>query len=177
MSTPGFGYRLFGVDQIILNAKSALDNRDEEIVRMKKMPSREKIEHTIRVQQDRYKEVLEKYADEAVKFYEFEGGIDGRDILHISGENMKLEHLRWDHPFITNQQFFTSLPANSVTVIPRDIESKPMHQFIFEQPSEDNGYTVQVYLYDMPGGTSVNHFELYYISKSQEELGLEIPWK
>ena len=177
MSTPGFGYRLFGVDQIILNAKSALGNRDEEIVRMKKMPSREEIENTIRVQQARYKEVLEKYADEAVKFYEFEGGIDGRDILHIAGENMKLEHLRWDHPFITNQKFFTSLPAGNVTVIPRDIESKPMHQFIFEQPSEDNGYTVQVYLYDMPGGTSVNHFELYYIPKSPEELGLEIPWK
>ncbi len=141
------------------------------------MPSREKVEQTIRIQQARYKEALEKYADEAVKFYEFEGGIDGRDILHISGEKMELEHLRWDHPFITNQEFFAPLPRKGYTVIPKDIESKPMHQFIFDQPSEKNGYKVQVYLYDMPGGTSVNHFELYYIPKSPEELGLEIPWE
>lgn len=177
METEGFGYRLFGVDQVLLNAKSALANRDNEIERMNKMPSREKVEQTIRIQQARYKEVLEKYADEAVKFYEFEGGIDGRDILHISGDKMELEHLRWDHPFITNQEFFAPLPEKAYTVIPRDIESKPMHQFIFEQPSEKNGYKAQVYLYDMPGGTSVNHFELYYIPKSPEELGLEIPWE
>lgn len=177
METEGFGYQLFGVNQVLLNAKNAIADRKEEIERMNNMPSREKIEQTIREQQAKYKEVLTTYEDEAVKFYEFEGGIDGRDILHIKGKEMKLEHLRWDNPFITNQEFFTSLPEKGYTVIPKDIESKPMHQFIFEQPSAENGYKVQVYLYDMPGGTSVNHFELYYIPRSPEELGLEIPWK
>jgi hypothetical protein len=64
-----------------------------------------------------------------------------------------------------------------VTVIPEDIESKPIHQFILEQPSKENEYTVQVYLNDVPAGTSINHFELYYIPRSPKELGLEIPWK
>ncbi|NQU52091.1 MAG: hypothetical protein HQ522_06085, partial [Bacteroidetes bacterium] len=176
MSTKDFGYQLFGIDQILLNAKGALDNRSAEIAKMKNMPSREEVENTIRIQQARYKLVLEKYADEAVKFYEFEGGIDGRDILHIQKESMELEHLRWDPPFITNQEFFAPLPNKNYTVIPLDIESKPMHQFIFEQPSEQNDFKVQVYLYDLPGGTSVNHFELYYIPRSPKELGLEIPW-
>jgi hypothetical protein len=175
-STKDFGYRLFGVDQVLLNAKGALDNRSAEISKMKNMPSREEVENTIRIQQARYKEVLEQYADEAIKFYEFEGGIDGRDILHIQEEKMTLEHLRWDPPFITNQEFYAPLPKQEYTVIPKDIESKPMHQFIFEQPSEQNDFMAQVYLYDLPGGTSVNHFELYYIPRSPKELGLEIPW-
>jgi hypothetical protein len=154
-----------------------LKSREEEIATIKKQPDSEEIEKTIYQQQNQYKEVLKKYAGEAVKFYEFEGGIDGCDLIHIKGNEAQVEHLKDDPPFITNQQFFGSLPAQQVTVIPKDIESKPMHQFVLEQPSKENGYSVQLYLYDMAPGTNINHFELYYIPRSPDELGLEIPWK
>jgi hypothetical protein len=175
-ATPGFGYQLYGVDVILKSAGNILNDRETEIKIMKNQPESEEIEHTIHNQQALYKEVLKKYAGEAVKFFEFEGGIDGRDILHIKGDNVRIEHLSYDPPFITKKEFFCSLPNKNFTIIPKDIESKPIHQFILEQPSKENDYTVQVYLYDVPPGTSVNHFELYYIPRSPIELGLEIPW-
>jgi hypothetical protein len=175
-STPGYGYQLYGVDVILKNSENILKDREAEIKTMKNQPESEEIEQTIHDQQVLYKEVLKKYAGEAVKFYEFEGGIDGRDVVHIKGDSDRIEHLSYDPPFITKKVFFGALPDSQVTVIPKDIESKPIHQFILEQPSKENGYTVQVYLYDVPPGTSINHFELYYIPRSPKELGLEIPW-
>lgn len=175
-ATPGFGYHLYGVDVILKNSENILKDREAEIKTMKNQPESEDIEKTIRDQQELYKEVLKKYAGEAVKFYEFEGGIDGRDILHIKADTAWIEHLSYDPPFITKKEFYSALPGREVTVIPKDIESKPIHQFILEQPSKENNFTVQVYLYDVPAGTSINHFELYYIPRTPKELGLEIPW-
>ena len=115
---------------------------------------------------------MKKYGDQAVKFFEFEGGVDGRDILHIKDDNFEIEHLRWDHPFITATNFFKKLPRQNVTVFAKDIESRPMHQFVLEQPCKENDYTAQIYLYDEEGGTGPNHFELYYIPLSPEETGM-----
>lgn len=63
-----------------------------------------------------------------------------------------------------------------VTVIPHDIESRPMHPFVLEQPSPENDFTVKIYLDDMPGGNGWMIFDLYYIPESPESLGLQIPW-
>ena len=62
-------------------------------------------------------------------------------------------------------------------MIPLDIQSRSYGPFILEQPNIDNNYTATVYLSDSPmHGYSWWKFELYYIPKSPEELGLIAPW-
>ena len=68
------------------------------------------------------------------------------------------------------------LPSKRVSVVPRAVESRPMHPFILEQPSEENDYTVTIYLNDVPGGGDWWRFELLYIDKPPEELGLNTAW-
>lgn len=176
-NVPNYGYQLFGVDQLLLNAQWLLEDYDSAKQKLKDQPSREKIETDIYKQQALYKELLEKYADKAVKFFELEAGVDGRDILHIKGDKWDIEHLRWDGVFINKEELFKSLPKQPVTVLARDIESRPMHQFVLEQPSKENDFSVQVYLYDAPGGPGINHFELYYIPIAPKELGILDGWE
>ena len=75
-------------------------------------------------------------------------------------------------------QFFNALPAEPLTVIPVDIESRSYRPFVLEQPSKHNDFTVTIYLSDFPcHGYSWWRFELYYIDKTPEELGLAVPWQ
>ena len=74
------------------------------------------------------------------------------------------------------QEQINALPDHAVTVIPKDIQSRPMHPFVLEQPTAKNNYTAKIYLYDVPGGRDWMNFDLYYIPKSPSELGLDIPW-
>ena len=177
IDAPGFYYQLFGVDQLLRNAQSALDDLKSAKEALERAPTRTEIESTIKNQQALYRQVLEDHGDEAVKFLHTEIQIDGRDILKIRGDRYEIEHLRWDAPHVRECTFLQPLPQQPVTVVPRDIQSRPMHPFILEQPSEDNDWTASVYLYDEPGGKEWMNFDLYFIRKRPEELGLEIPWK
>jgi len=174
---PGFGYQLFGVDQLIENVEGVLDNLVKAELVLNKAPTAEKIENTIIDQQKRYLKVLKEHANDAIKFLHFEGQIDGRDILTIHDKNYSIEHLRWDPPMIQECRFERTLPQSEVTVIPIDIQSRPMHPFILEQPNDKNNYAAKVYLYDVPGGRDWVKFDLYYIPKTPSELDLKIPWK
>ena len=176
MNAPGYGYQLFGVNQLLDNAEQALDNLNNAKERLRQAPDRKKIEETIASQQEIYARILTEHSKDATKLLHMETEIDGRDILHVKGDNYDVEHLRWDPPTIKSAQFFAALPDKEVTVIPKDIDSRPMHPFILEQPCKENNYTARVYLYDAPGGKGVCDFELYYIEKSPQELGLVIPW-
>jgi len=90
---------------------------------------------------------------------------------------MEIEHLLWDNMYFSDSKILNPLPVEQVTVIPKDIESRPMHPFILEQPSEKNNFTAKVYLNDMPGGAGWCKFDLYYIPKPPEDLGLKISWQ
>ncbi len=103
--------------------------------------------------------------------------VDGRDLLIVNEDNYKIKNLRWDGAHVQKIKFFDKLPNKEVTVIPLDIQSRPMHQFILEQPNMDNDYTATIYLYDKPGADGIMEFELYYIPKSPEKVGLNLPWK
>jgi hypothetical protein len=172
MNTPGFGYHLFGVDVILDNARFALDDVRVAKHTLETAPTRAELELTIIAQQQRYREVLEEYADGAVHFATVEVSIDGRDILNIRGNQYTIDHLRWDGPYVQVFEFHAPLPTAEVTVIPRDNYSRPMHPFVLEQPTADNDYTVRLYLDDLPGGKDWMKFELYYIPKKPVELGL-----
>jgi hypothetical protein len=176
METPKFGYKLFGINQLLKNVKQSLDNLANAEEQLSRAPNISEIEKAIVEQQAKYKKALTKFGNECVKILSWEGRVDGRDILKIRGDQIEVEHLRWDPIYFKESTFLNPLPKKEVTVIPNDIKSRPMHPFILEQPTAGNDYTVKVYLYDVPGGAGWCKFDLYYISKSPEELGLNIPW-
>ena len=87
-----------------------------------------------------------------------------------------MEHLRWDPIYFRDYSFVNSLPKKEVTVIVNDMDSRPLHPFVLEQPKAENDYTTKIYLYDVPGGAGWVKFELYYLLKSPTELGLHSIW-
>ena len=177
MATPGYGYKLFGIDLLITNAGLAIEDlgNAENILRL--APTAEQLENTITKQQKQYMVLLEKHKDETVKLLHIEVKVDGRDLLIVNGDKHKIQNLRYDGAHVQKLKFFTKLPKEEVTVIPLDIHSRPMHPFILEQPTVENNYTVTVYMYDKPGADGIMEFELYYIPKSPKEVGLNLPWK
>ncbi len=176
-SAPGFGYRLFGIDQLLKNAKQALDDLEKAETILANAPSRDEIEETLVQQQIRYADALEKNRERAKKFMQVDVMVDGRDILIIQGDKLKIEHLRWDHAHVRQSEFLEPLPPKAVTVIPACIDTRPVHPFVLEQPSAENDYTVKVYLYDKPAGHGLMRFDLYYIPDSPESLGVALPWE
>ncbi|MBI3853354.1 MAG: hypothetical protein HY298_24165 [Verrucomicrobia bacterium] len=174
---PGFDYQLFGVDQLARNVKEMIEDRARAESRLAKAPTRKVIENTILQQQEKYRQVLLDHASEAVKFLHFDGAIDGQDILSVNASQWHIEHLRWDGPEIKECKVLRPLPKMPLCVIPQDIESRPLHQFVIEQPSQANSFTAKIYLNDAPGGKGINRFDLYYVLKKPEELGLSVPWQ
>ncbi|MCK5457524.1 MAG: hypothetical protein KAI45_10400, partial [Melioribacteraceae bacterium] len=174
---PGFVYRLDGIEQLQININSVLENieRAEEI--LANAPDDAGIDNLIDDQQAKYIEVLEKYKDEAVKVLYWQGRVDGRDLFKVKGNEIEIEHLRYDNILETSEKFSAELPTKNYTVIPVDIKSRSFGPFVLEQPSAENDFTVTLYLSDSPmHGYSWWKFELYYIPRSPKELGLSVPW-
>ena len=173
---PGFDYKLWGVETLLAAMASALENLEAHQRTLEATPNREELEAAIAAQQRRFATVLADHKVGAVKFAHVRIQVDGRDILHIHGDSYRIEHIRWDHPHVQEFTFSAPLPRQEVTVIPHDIESRPLHPFILEQPSPTNDFTARIYLDDLPGGQGWMEFDLYYIEESPEALGLAVPW-
>lgn len=175
---PGFVYRLDGIEQLQVNINEALENvvMAEEV--LSNAPDDDEIEKLIDDQQLKYREVIEKFKDEAVKLVYWQGRVDGRDLLKVKGNEIEIEHLRYDEIQETTENIFSTLPAKNYTIVPVDIQSRSFGPFVLEQPSSENDYTVTLYLSDSPmHGYSWWKFELYYIPHSPEDLGLNVPWR
>jgi len=175
-AVPKFNYKLFGVEQILLNANQILDDREKALELLEKSPSSQQIEKSIEQMHEKYKNILVENENDLIKVLHFEGQIDGRDILKISGNIYEIEHLRWDPPAIKECTFFKPLPQKEVSIILKVIQSRPVNPFILQQPSKENDYTVQVYMYDIPEGRDWVEFDLYYLDKTPKELKLEVSW-
>ncbi len=177
VEAPGYDYRLFGVDQLVKNVRQVLDDLERAKRTLARAPSAGEIERAVGRQQRRYREVLRTHTGSAAKILHWEGRVDGRDILSVRGDELKVEHLRWDPIYFQSHTFAKPLPRRAGTVVPEDLQSEPMHPFILEQPSEKNDYTAKVYLYDVPGGAHWVKFNLYFIDERPEALGLTVPWE
>lgn len=176
-SVPGFVYRLDGMEQLQVNIKEALHDVDRAEEVLANAPDDAGIDQLIDDQQDMYAEVLEKYKDEAVKLVYWQGRVDGRDLFKVKGKIIEIEHLRYDQIQETSEEFSASLPEKDYTVVVKDRQSRSFGPFVLEQPSAKNDYTVTLYLSDYPKhGYSWWKFELYYIPRPPEELGLDVPW-
>ena len=176
INTPGFNYQLFGVDVLLQNAAAALDDVEAAKARLARMPNRRELDALIARQQQRYREVLESHRDQAVRFARFEILVDGQDLLILSGDRFRVEHIRWDAAQVAVGEIMGALPHETVTVIPKDIESRPMHPFVLEHPAPENNYTARIYLDDLPGGHGWMIFDLYYVPIPPAALGLQVPW-
>lgn len=173
---PHMDYKLWGIETLMVAMEDALADLETHRRTQDAAPSRKELESTVASQQLRYKEVLETHQAAAVKFAHVRVLVDGRDIVNVQGDQYRIEHIRWDNPQVQKFSFTAPLPARDVTVIPLDLESRPLHPFMLEQPNAENGYTARLYLDDLPGGGGWMEFELYYIDQKPEDLGLTTPW-
>ena len=172
-SAPGFEYQLFGVDVLIANAKQMLEDPDRAEATLASAPSTEEIERDAIQQQGAFAAFLEQHAGEAQKILHWRGKIDGSDLLRMSGERVEIEHLRWDAPSVEVCEVIAPLPGSPGTVIIKDIATEPLHPFVIDQPRAENGFTVEIYLNDKPGGANWWEFDLYFIPKPPRALGLK----
>jgi hypothetical protein len=175
---PGFVYRLDGIEQLLINLNDALEDIEKAEKILADAPDDEGIDKLIDDQQAKYAEVLDKYKDVAVKIVCWQGRVDGRDLFKVKGQQIEIEHLRFDPILEAKEEFSSPLPSNEFTVVVKDIQSRSFGPFVLAQPSEENDYTVTLYLSDFPmHGYSWWKFELYYIPRAPKELGLEVPWR
>jgi len=176
-ATPGCVYRLDGMKQLLKNVDQVLLDLKKEETKLVNAPDDEGIKKIITGQQAKHADVLKNYKNKAVKFLHWEGRVDGMDLIHIKANNLEVEHLRYDNIAEMDFQFLKSLPKKNVTVVIKDIQARSFRPFVLEQPNKENDYTATIYLSDYPKhGYSWWKFDLYYISKSPDELGLAVPW-
>ena len=102
--------------------------------------------------------------------------MDGKDILHVRGNHIEIEHIQYDQINSVEFEFFWPLPRKEVTVLLKNVESQAIHPFVLEQPAVENDYTAKVYLDDRPGGYGWWEFELYYLEERPDQVGLAIAW-
>ncbi len=174
---PGCIYRLDGMEQLLINVEQALTDLNAAEKKLANAPDNEGIKRLIAQQQSKAVEALNKFSHQAVKFLTWQGRVDGMDLLHIAGDKLKVEHLRFDDIAEMDYQVLKPLPKKKITVLIRDIQARSFRPFVLEQPDDENDFTATIFLSDFPEhGYSWWKFELYYILKSPEELGLTVPW-
>ncbi len=173
---PGFGYDLAGVRQLVVNAQSLLQDRVTAERDLLEAPTMAEIEISVAREQEKYVRILQDHAEQAVRVLHWEGRVDGMDVLKIKDSSLEVEHVKWDAIYFKDQKFFAALPQRPVTVVPKNLDSRPMHPFVLEQPCEENGYTAKILLNDLPGGAGWCKFDLYYIDKNPHELEMLPPW-
>ena len=173
---PGFDYKLYGIEALVTCAADALTGLEAAEARLAEAPTEEEAYQLIAGQQAAHAQAISKYAGESTHFLHWRGRVDGKDILHIKGEELKTEHVAYDELQDISCEFKAPLPRKEVTVLLQENEALEIHPFVLEQPSAANDYTVRVYLYNRPPGYAWWDFDLYFVDKPPESLGLETPW-
>ncbi len=176
-SQPGFNYKVDAIEILIEHAKSALKNVDYEKHLLEKIPNRKTIEDLINSQQKLYEEYYLHYRDSMKKLATIDILVDGQDLILIKGHKIKVEHLKWDPPVLQTAEIFNPLPNKDCIVLPVPKISRPLHPFVLSQPSQENDYTVTIYIDDREGGTGRFLFDLYVWEKEIKETKLISDWK
>lgn len=173
---PGFNYKLDGINVLIEHAQRAVKDLNSERKLLEAVPPQKEIDRVIEEQQKNYKELFKQHKDKMKKLGHFEILIDGQDLLHIQGNEYRIEHLRWDGPEVVSAQLFYPLPQKEVIIIPVNIDTRPLHPFVLYQPSASNNYQTTIYLDDRPGGTGRFVFDLYMFESEVKDLPIIKNW-
>lgn len=157
-----FSYRLYGVDQLLANARTAVADLDAAERALASAPDAPGTQSLIRARQARDRDALAAPNHGYTRALRWRGRVDGKDILHIRGDSVEIEHLAWDPIQSDTYEVFAPLPARPVDVVIRDVESQAPHPFVLEQPSEENNFTASIYLHNSPPGYNWWEIEVYF---------------
>lgn len=175
MSLPT-NYKLDGVNILIEHAQNAIDNIELEKKLLKNIPTQNELDALIQEQQEIYQQIFEKHKDKLKKIAHFEILIDGQDLLHIKGNQYRIEHLRWDNPQVRYAEIYSPLPEKEMLVIPVNINTRPLHPFVLQQPTAENDYEATIYLDDRTGGYGRFIFDLYSLDKTETNIKIIKNW-
>ncbi|MCC6698869.1 MAG: hypothetical protein IT365_24810 [Candidatus Hydrogenedentes bacterium] len=176
-AAPGFAYKLYGIDQLLSNMQIMMLDREVAQRRLAAAPDEEKVSALIAKHQAQDARILQEHADTALKVLHWQGMVDGKDILRIQGDKLTIEHVMADPIHSDEATFAAALPAKAGTVVVKDIRSGAIHPFVLTQPTQDNGYTAEVYLFDPGPGYAMWELEVYYLDADPIYLGIVPTWE
>ena len=173
----GFDYKLYGIDQLLSNIQLMVLDREEAQRRLAAAPDEDEVSSLIATHQAQDARVLNEHADAAVKVLHWQGMVDGKDILRIQGDSLTIEHVMADPIHSDEAVFAAPLPAKPGTVVVKDIRSGAVHPFVLTQPTEENGFTTEVYLFDPGPGYAMWELEVYFLDRDPLSLGIDPTWE
>ncbi len=168
LAAPGCVYRTFGIDRLLHAVDDVLLDRENAEERLERTLNTAALLEAIQKKQEINREIFEKHANDAVHFLHWEGFVDGKDILLIRGDHVEIQHIQNDPPQHVQYNLIQPLPQKEVTVLLNDLESRPIHPFVLQQPSKENDYTAKIYLFDSPGGSGWIKLDLLFLASSPE---------
>jgi hypothetical protein len=161
--TPGFCYRLDGIETLIDLAQAAAQDLEAAEASLAGAPARPETLARIAKQQSRMKGIVEEREKDLKKILHWRGKVDGTDVLSIRGDEVGVEHLQGDDPAEMQEEFSNPLPQTTGVAVLKDLGSPDYHPFILEQPGPGNDSTLKIYLLDRPPGYSWWEFEVYWM--------------
>ncbi len=176
-AAPGFGYKLYGIEQLLENVEEALADPERAELALETAPDAEGVADAIAEQQADNRRLVESHLEDAVKILYWNGRVDGKDILSIRGDAVSIEHVAADPIHVIESRIETPLPAKPGTVFVRDIRSSEIHPFVLEHPSAENDYTAKIYFFDPGPGYAPWEMEVYYLHNTPETLDAALPWQ
>jgi hypothetical protein len=78
--------------------------------------------------------------------------VDGRDVLFINGNSLRVEHQAGQPLREENYRFLQSLPSDRRNVVVRKLSGRG-NVSVIQQPSRENGYTAAILIDDRDGGS------------------------
>jgi len=155
-------YKLYGIKVFLKLARMAIVNLDELEQLLATSPTTEEV-HSIIKRRMEYEEV-EANKPTAKKVLYWEGIVDGRDILHIRERNIRIEHLLAEHIHDIKYEFYEPIPSAPARYVIKRIRCRGT-ALVLENPSEENDYTLKIYLDDLQPGPDKYIIEVYRISQ------------
>jgi hypothetical protein len=175
-SAPGFVYQLYGIEQLMQNARASLDDHAQAQQTLANALEPDEVFRAIEAYQQRLERALDERQAGARRVLRWRGRIDGKDILHVRGDALEIEHLLADPVSGMEFAFENPLPAQEATVLIRVHAGRPIGPFVLEHPNAQNNFTAKIYMFDAPPSSDIWDFDLYYLPESPQSLGLQTPW-
>jgi hypothetical protein len=172
---PGFVYKLYGIEQLLVNARESLQDVHEAQRRLVEAPDAAEVEALVAQYQKAMDSAWAKHSDR-VSLLHWRGRVDGKEILHLQASSVDVEHVEGDHAQVEQQTVYATLPDREVTVLVQDNTSRPWGPFVLEQPGVTNNYRARILLFDAPPSSGTFDFEVAYVDGHPADLNLAPPW-
>ncbi len=158
-------YRLYGIKEFLKLARRALIDPDGLEQLLATSPTTGEVEELVRQHMDKEEKLASR--PDAKMILRWEGVVDGRDILHVKGETIQIEHLLAEPIHDVKYVFYEPVAAAPARYAVKRIRCRGA-ALVLENPSSDNGYTLKIYLDDTAPGPDRYVLEIYRISEGGE---------